>query len=148
MRPECDKSALFRIFPDNTVETLWSSKEENIYDVLLSGTQILFSTDANGRIYRMAPDHRVTLIAQTNEGETTRLLLSGDSVLAATGTMGKLYRLSESATADGCYESPVHDAGYRRPLGTTRLAGRTQRNGETRVPHPIGKFGAPGSHVE
>ena len=72
-----DKSALFRIFPDNTVETLWSSKEENIYDVLLSGTQILFSTDANGRIYRMSPDRRVTLIAQTNEGETTRLLLIG-----------------------------------------------------------------------
>ena len=65
-----DKSALFRIYPDNTVETLWSSKEENIYDVLLNGPQLLFSTDANGRIYRMAPDRRVTLIAQTNEGET------------------------------------------------------------------------------
>ena len=68
-----DKSALFRIYPDNTVETLWSSKEENIYDVLLNGSQVLFSTDANGRIYRMAPDRRVMLIAQTNEGETTRL---------------------------------------------------------------------------
>ena len=36
-----DKSALFRIAPDNTVETLWTSKEENIYDVLLSGGQVL-----------------------------------------------------------------------------------------------------------
>ena len=126
-----DKSALFRIFPDNTVETLWSSKEENIYDVLLSGTQILFSTDANGRIYRMAPDHRVTLIAQTNEGETTRLLLSGDSVLAATGTMGKLYRLSESVTADGFYESPVHDAGSVARWG--QLDWRGERNGTAKL---------------
>jgi outer membrane protein assembly factor BamB len=126
-----DKSALFRIFPDNTVETLWSSKEENIYDVLLSGTQILFSTDANGRIYRMSPDHRVTLIAQTNEGETTRLLLSGDSVLAATGTMGKLYRLSESVTADGYYESPVHDAGSVARWG--QLNWRGERNGRAKL---------------
>ena len=122
---------MFRIFPDNTVETLWSSKEENIYDVLLSGTQILFSTDANGRIYRMSPDHRVTLIAQTNEGETTRLLLSGDSVLAATGTMGKLYRLSESVTADGFYESPVHDAGAVARWG--QLDWRGERNGTAKL---------------
>lgn len=122
-----DKSALFRIFPDNTVETLWSSKEENIYDVLLSGSQVLFSTDANGRIYRMAKDRRVTLIAQTNEGETTRLLQSQDSVIAATGTMGKLYRLSESPTADGTYESPVHDASTVARWG--QLSWRGERKG-------------------
>jgi WD40 repeat protein len=126
-----DKSALFRIYPDNTVETLWSSKEENIYDVLLNGSQVLFSTDANGRIYRMAPDRRVMLIAQTNEGETTRLLASGDSVVAATGTMGKLYRLSESPTAEGSYESPVHDAGTVARWG--QLSWRGDRHGPAKL---------------
>ncbi|MDP9113771.1 MAG: hypothetical protein M3O20_08825, partial [Acidobacteriota bacterium] len=29
-----ERSALYKIFPDNTVETLWSSKDENIYDVV------------------------------------------------------------------------------------------------------------------
>lgn len=126
-----DKSALFRIYPDNTVETLWSSKEENIYDVLLNGPQVLFSTDANGRIYRMAPDRQVTLIAQTNEGETTRLLGTGASVVAATGTMGKLYRLSESETADGSYESPVHDAGTVARWG--QLSWRGDRRGSAKL---------------
>ena len=71
---DAEKSAVYRINPDNTVETLWSSKEENVYDVLLAANnEILFSTDAQGRIYRMTPDHRVTLLVQTNEGETTRL---------------------------------------------------------------------------
>ena len=32
------------------VETLWTSSEENIYDVLLQDTGVLFSTDANGRM--------------------------------------------------------------------------------------------------
>ena len=91
-----EKSALYRINPDNTVETLWSSKEENVYDVLALERQILFSTDENGRIYGLSPDRRVTLVAQTNEGETTRLLPSDHSVLAATGNMGRIFRLGES----------------------------------------------------
>ena len=36
-----EKSALYKISPDNTVETLWSSKEENIYDVALEGESLL-----------------------------------------------------------------------------------------------------------
>ena len=94
-----EKSALYRINPDNTVETLWSSKEENVYDVLALERQILFSTDENGRIYGLSPDRRVTLVAQTNEGETTRLLPSDNSVLAATGNMGRIFRLGEKPGA-------------------------------------------------
>ena len=45
--PRC----LRRMNPDNTVETLWSSKEENVYDLLALDKQILFSTDQDGRIY-------------------------------------------------------------------------------------------------
>jgi hypothetical protein len=105
-----DKSALYRINPDNTVETLWTSKEENVYDVLALERQILFSTDQEGRIYGLAPDRRVTLVTQTNEGETTRLLPSNHSVLAATGNMGRIFRLGETPGTSGFYEAPVHDA--------------------------------------
>ncbi len=48
-----DKSALYKINGDNTVETLWTSKEENAYDLVLSGDNLLFITDAQGRIYRL-----------------------------------------------------------------------------------------------
>ncbi len=104
-----EKSAVYRINPDNTVETLWSSKEENVYDLLAVDKQILFSTDGNGRIYSLAPDRRITLLLQTNEGETTRLLPAGHSVLAATGNMGRIFRLGEAPGASGVYEAPVHD---------------------------------------
>ena len=43
-----DKSALYVIHPDNTVETLWSSKEENIYDVAMFHSSLLFVTDLAG----------------------------------------------------------------------------------------------------
>lgn len=113
-----EKSAVYRINPDNTVETLWSSKEENVYDLLALEKQILFSTDENGRIYGLTPDRRVTLVAQTNEGETTRLLASEHSVLAATGNMGRIYRLGEVPGAGGSYEAPVHDSGTASRWGS------------------------------
>jgi hypothetical protein len=113
-----DKSAVYRINPDNTVETLWSSKEENVYDLLALDNQLLFSTDASGRIYGLSPDRRVTLVLETNEAETTRLLPSQRSVLAATGNMGRVFRLSETPGGSGVYESPVHDSGTASRWGS------------------------------
>jgi hypothetical protein len=116
--PGVDKSAVYRINPDNTVETLWTSKDENVYDVLALEKQILFSTDEDGRIYGLSPDRRVTLVTQTNEGETVRLLPGEHSVLAATGNLGKIYRLGETPGASGSYEAPVHDSGTASRWGS------------------------------
>lgn len=118
-----EKSAIYRINPDNTVDTLWSSKEENVYDILPGADgQVYFSTDASGRIYRLSRDSKLTLVAQTNEAEATRLLQWKGSMLAATGNMGKIYRLGASTTR-GTYESPVFDAGSVAQWGRLRWQG-------------------------
>ena len=118
-----EKSAIYRINPDNTVDTLWSSKEENVYDILPGQDgQVYFTTDASGRIYRLSRDSKLTLIAQTNEAEATRLLQWKGSMLAATGNMGKIYRLGASSTR-GTYESPVFDAGSAAQWGRLRWQG-------------------------
>jgi hypothetical protein len=107
-----DKSAMYRINPDNTVETLWSSKDENIYDIAArAGGDLLITTDDQGRIYRLTANRRATLIAQTGEGEATRLLMDGANVLAATAETGRVMELSKAPAAGGNYESPVHDCG-------------------------------------
>ena len=114
-----ERSALYRILPDNTVESLWSSKEENIYDMAIEPNgSLVFLTDAQGRVYRLdpAPDRsRVAkMIAQTNETDATRLIPLNGGVLIAAGNVGKLLRLGgagEAGTADAWLESPVHDAG-------------------------------------
>ncbi|MBI1899220.1 MAG: hypothetical protein HYZ57_13365 [Acidobacteria bacterium] len=137
-----EKSALYRINPDNTVETLWTSRDENAYDVALAGDDLLFATDAQGRIYRISGDRSVSLIAQTSEGETTRLLPSRNAILAATSSMGKLFRLGDRTGTEGEYESPVHDAGsvarwgkliwhVEQPTGT-RVVFRTRTGNSVR----------------
>ncbi len=111
-----DRSALYKISADNTVETLWTSKDENIYDIALEGAatapSVTFLTDVQGRIYQLEGALRATLLAQANEGDATRLLASNRGLLAATGDLGKLLRLGGGApAATGWFESPVHDAG-------------------------------------
>jgi WD40 repeat protein len=110
--PGVDKSAVYKINPDDTVETLWSSKEENVYSLAAQPNGLLyFSTDAQGRLYRLGADRKATLLVETNEGEATRLLESPEGLVAATGDMGKVFRMADAAGASGSYESPVHDAG-------------------------------------
>ncbi len=105
-----ERSALYKIAPDNTVETLWTSKEENIYDLSVQGSAVTFLTDAQGRVYGL-DGGKTTLIAQANEGEATRLLASPKGLLAATGSLAKLIRLENGTAAAGWFESPVHDSG-------------------------------------
>ena len=111
-----ERSALYKIFPDNTVETLWTSKDENIYDVVADAAGTLtFLTDAQGRVYRLDPrpdrTREATLIAQTNEADATRLTPSARGLLIAAGNVGKMLRLDPSATAAGWFESSIHDSG-------------------------------------
>src|ERR1700680_1658706 len=73
--PGVEKSAVYKINPDSTVETLWSSKEENVYSMAVQANgSLMFATDAQGRVYRLGADRKPTLVVETNEGETTRLL--------------------------------------------------------------------------
>jgi len=127
-----ERSAIYKINPDNTVETLWTSKEENAYDLVLgsngTASDLLFVTDAQARIYRLGQDRKTTLIAQANEGEATRLLDSPEGPIVATGNLGKILRLSSAQGATGWYESPVHDA------GTVARWGRLSCRGETLMP--------------
>ncbi|MEJ5370075.1 MAG: hypothetical protein WHT08_17335 [Bryobacteraceae bacterium] len=136
-----EKSALYRIHPDNLAETLWSSKEENIYDLVVRGTDLFFSTDQSGRIYRLSPDLKAALLVETREGETTRLADSAGSLFAATSNQGKLYRLNGAEAQTGIYESPVHDAGnaarwgrleWRAEPGAGKLSFRTRSGNSAR----------------
>jgi hypothetical protein len=146
--PGVDKSAVYKINPDGTVETLWSSKEENVYSLVarppVAGTKgdlLYFVTDGQGRLYRLGADRKATLMVETNEGEATRLLESPDGLIAATGDMGKLFRLADAAGASGSYESPVHDAGSVARWG--RISWRDTTGGKVQLATRSGNSARP-----
>lgn len=139
--PGVEKTAIYRIQPDNTVETLWSSKDENIFDLALQSGAVYFSTDGQGRVYRLNGDLQASLEVETREGEATRLLATPQGLLTATASLGKLYRLGPQHAPAGVYESPVHDAGsaarwgrldWRGAAGAGRVAIHTRSGNSLR----------------
>ncbi|MBI4893774.1 MAG: hypothetical protein HY821_24360 [Acidobacteria bacterium] len=152
-----EKAALYRVYPDQTVETLWSSKEENVYDLAVRGNDLVFSTDLRGRIYRLSPDLKATLLLETLEGETTRLLTGPNALIAATSNLGKLFRLNGRSAPAGAFESPVHDAGnaarwgrleWRADLNSGQLAFRTRTGNSMRPDKTWSEWSAPVSNPE
>jgi hypothetical protein len=104
-----EKSAIYRIAPDRTVETLRSSKTDNVYDLLLDGDDVVFSTDDHGRIYRWNAG-RLALVSEPGDGSTTRLAKSGINLYGALSNPGRLIAFGANAAAAGRYESSVHDS--------------------------------------
>ncbi len=103
------RSALYRIHPDHTVETLQTSNDYNIYDILFDNGALLFSTDDHGRIYRLESAGQIGLLSEPGEGETTRLLQAGSTLYAALSNPARLLALGPPGSARGTYESQVHD---------------------------------------
>ncbi len=104
-----EKSAIYRIRPNGAIDTLRSSKEDNVYGLLLDGKTLLFSTDDHGRIYRWS-DGRTSLLSEPGSGETTQLLKAGDSLYAALSNSARLIRFDGARSGPAWYESQVHDA--------------------------------------
>ncbi|MGI9072087.1 MAG: hypothetical protein ACR2JB_12435 [Bryobacteraceae bacterium] len=104
-----DKSAIYRIDVDHTIETLRTSKEDNVYDLLLDGDTLIFSTDVHGRIYRLT-DKKATLLAEPGDGETTRILKLGSLLYAGLSSPARLFAFDTASAGEGSYESQVHDS--------------------------------------
>lgn len=108
-----EKAALLRVRPGVAVEKLWSSQEENILALSLSQTpepELLFATDAAGRVYRLEKERRVSLVAQAEQDQITRLAAGPKGLLLSTAHSGKLYRLG-ATPREGSYQTAVFDSG-------------------------------------
>ena len=104
------KSGIFRVAPDNSVETLWTSDSETIYGLYLRpDNNLLFSTGNKGRIYLLKPDKKFNLLLETTEEQTTKLVPAGSDIFACTSNLAKIYRLGSVVNSQGSYESEVKD---------------------------------------
>lgn len=139
-----EKSGLFRISSDNSVETLWTSDSETVYGMhLRPDSSILFSTGNKGRIYLLKPDKKSSLLLETTEEQTTKLISAGVDLFACTSNLAKIYRLGGQLNAQGSYESEVKDSQGVSTWGsinwrTTLLEGTSlkvqTRSGNTKKP--------------
>lgn len=129
-RPAQPKGAIFRIQSDGAYDTVWTSDEDQPYDLAVeSEGQLLVATGREGRLYRALPQTlTATLLGRVGAQQVTAVLptTEGQYVLA-TANPGKLFRLSAARAAKGTYESDVRDASTLASWGT--ISWRAQLNG-------------------
>jgi sugar lactone lactonase YvrE len=109
------RGALIRIQPDLTAETVWTSNKESIFGLAVHGSQVLFTTDEDGRIFSVDPNEdgqNLTLLTETHESLATRLLYRGDNLYVTTSNIAKLMRLGMGNSQEGNYESTVKDTKF------------------------------------
>jgi hypothetical protein len=108
--PGLDRSAIYRLNRDLTVDSLFVTKEESVYDIAEYGGKIYFSSDKQGRLYRLDGDRAATMLVESGESEVGRLMHGPAGWLAAVTTSPKLLQIAEAKTPPYEYESPVHEA--------------------------------------
>jgi hypothetical protein len=124
--PGLDRSAIYRLNADRTVDQLYVTKEESLYDLADGEGVLYFSTDRQGRLYRLEDNRSATLLSETGEGELGRILPQGKQWLAISTTTPKLLVIEAAARGPFTYEAPVHEAANLARWGAlqTQLTGQ------------------------
>lgn len=131
--PGLDRSAIYRLNADLTVDQLYVTKEESLFDLADSGGKLHFSTDRQGRIYRLEENRSATLLAETGEGELGRIAAQGSGWLAIATTTPKLLQVESAPRGPFEYESPVHEASNLARWGALEVQVTGQPLFETRT---------------
>jgi sugar lactone lactonase YvrE len=106
------RSEVYRIDPDGTVTTIWSSQNEVVYSLLVdpSGRPVVGTGDP-GRIRVLMGAQQSTLLTRLPESQVTSLALGqGQQMFAASSNVGRLYVLDAAGSESGSYLSPTCDA--------------------------------------
>ncbi len=113
-----EKSVIFRIQKDGTVERIWSSSTDLVYDIQIRDDgKVLAATGTRGRILAIDPARSYAILTESGEEQMVRFAMSGSTLYAAAGNKAALYRLLPARAAKGSFESEIFDAGLPSAWG-------------------------------
>lgn len=124
------RGELIQILPNYSAQTLWSSNSASIFGLATRGSDVLFSTDADGHIFDLQPSSegpKLTLVTETRESLPTRILTHGSNLFIATSNIAKLIQVGTSLGSQGVYRSRVKDARFISHWGEMSWTAETPR---------------------
>ena len=104
-------SEIYRLSPDSSPKTIWSSHEDLVYALAFDREgRLLAGTGNRGRIFVIAGS-QYTDLAEASASQVTAFAPAPKGGLyAATSNLGKVFVLGPNAVSEGSYESDVFDA--------------------------------------
>jgi|WetSurMetagenome_2_1015567.scaffolds.fasta_scaffold01494_9 hypothetical protein len=105
------RSSIYAISRDGNTETVYSSKDQMIFDIALRNDgSIIAATGPKGRLLAIDAAKQVTVVTDSPEEDMTRLLEGSGFTWVAGSNQGKLYKLQSRQAETGTFESKVLDA--------------------------------------
>ena len=118
-------SEIYRLSPDGSPKTIWSSREDLVYALAFDQSgRLLAGTGNRGRIYAIG-DREYTDLAQASASQVTAFARDRNGGLyAATSNLGKVFLLGPKAVSEATYESDVFDAKIFSRWGRIEVRGQ------------------------
>jgi sugar lactone lactonase YvrE len=117
-------SDVYRIAPDGSPKTIWSSKEDLVYALAFDQSgRLLAGTGNKGRLYAIR-DGEYTDLSKASANQVTSFARAPQGgIYAATSNLGKVFLISAKPMAEGTYESDVFDAKIFSKWGRAEVRG-------------------------
>ena len=117
-------SEVYRIAPDGSPKTMWSSHEDLVYALAFDQAgRLLAGTGNRGKIFVIS-GIQYTDLAQASASQVTAFARAPQGGLyAATSNLGKIFLLGPNPLAEGSYESDVFDAKNFSQWGRVEVRG-------------------------
>ena len=105
-------SEIYRIAPDGSPESIWSSNEDLVYALAFDAQgRLLAGTGNRGHIFAVNGEDEFTDLLQASASQVTAFAQAPEGGLyASTSNLGKVFVLGSMPESDGSYESDVFDA--------------------------------------
>ena len=120
------RSSIYSISKDGSVETLYASKEQMVFDLAVRADgSVLASTGPKGRLLSIDTRKQITVITDSPEEQMTRMVSAPDAVWIAGSNRGRIYKLMNQQAKTGVFESRVFDAEVGSSWGklSSRISG-------------------------
>ena len=117
-------SEVYRISPDGSPKTIWSSKEDLVYALAFDHAgRLLAGTGNKGKLYAIRGDDYTDLSKASANQVTAFARAPKGGLYAATSNLGKVFLLGANPVAEGTYESDVFDAKIFSKWGRAEVRG-------------------------
>jgi len=118
-------SEVYRIAPDGSPKTIWTSKDDLVYALAFDANgRLIAGTGNKGKVYAIG-DNNYSDLTKASANQVTALAHAPQGGLyAATSNLGKVFLISASHVVEGTYESDIFDARIFSRWGRPEVRGQ------------------------
>ena len=119
-------SDVFLITPEGSPRKLWSSREDIVYALAFDAAgRLLAGTGNKGRIYAIEKNGNYSDLLKASASQVTAFAKApGGGLYCSSSNLGKVFLMSNTAEAEGSFESDVEDAKIFSRWGRAEVRGR------------------------